>query len=315
MAPQRDHRAARFRGTRTHPRPPWWKRKPHWLVAAVVPTVVAGLLLTWVVWLAGPRSESVGIPAAVSPHSGNAGHSGPNGAPVLINVIHEGEQSQPVNGAFAFAQALNLSKSDLARIDRSGITSWAARRGGFDIGRTLIKLTVTAQQDVRVVGMQAIILSIVRPPNGTFFGIAGQGFVPNTAVDISLPSSSPTALAVGPDGLPSGTPYFDKYSYDLSRGQSATFEITAYPTLELYSPQQGDAIRWDLQISLLTDGHVENLTVKGAGGVPFATTGSVAGNGRSFTAAYQAVYEQCLYQDNPVTQCKNVLDDQWVRIK
>ncbi len=235
--------------------------------------------------------------------------------PALVNVIHEGAQQQPANGAFAFPQALKLTATELATINKSGLTAWAVPRGGYDVGESLIKVTITALTHVHIVGMKALVLSSRRPIDGTFFGIAGQGFVPNTALDISLSSPSPVALAVGSDGLPTRQPYFDKYSYDLSDGQSETFQITAYTTLQLYGLTPRTAVRWDLLVTLLSDGKLHNIVVKDAGGIPFATTGSAVVNGGDFTGSYDSAYEQCIYADVKFAPCKTLPNYTWVRAK
>jgi hypothetical protein len=292
-----------------HPRLPWWKRKPHWLVAAVVPTVIAGLTLTWLVWLAGPPNNQTTSSPSGSDSSGSSAGVSASGPPVLINVYHE-----QLNDQTAFPGALYLSSRDLKNIGGQGIVPWAAPRGGYDISQTIVKLTLTARRPVRILEMQAVILSARAPLSGTIFMPAEQGAVPNTAIDISLANISPVAMVVGGDGLPSSEPYFMKYSYTLKAGEQTTFDITAFSGLQLYQPV-GNSFLWQLKITLLDRNSVKNLYVNDADNKPFATTGTTATGATAISSAYKVVYGQCLYTDFKTPICKNVPNYEWIRYK
>jgi hypothetical protein len=228
---------------------------------------------------------------------------------MLVNVYHEGAQTRPVNGAFAFPGVLSLSKADLHFIDSNGVTAWAVPRGGYDLPWTTVKVTVTARRRVRIIGMRAVILSSSARPTGTFLEPAEQGAVLNTAIDIGLAGAHPVAVLVGKNGFPSREPYFKKYSYALAPGAQATFEITAYPGRQLYQlAGQAQAYRWLLDITLLDQNRTKDMLIKDSGGKPFATTGPPAS-----TAAFKAVYVECLYPEIPVAACRNVPRTQWTR--
>jgi hypothetical protein len=300
MTTRHHHQGGQPRSTRPpHSRRPWWKRHVGWLAAAVT-TAVGALLTAWLLWLAGP-------PSLDSPSSSGSNAAHPGGSPILVNVYHEGAQTRPVNGAFAFPNLVRLSKADLHFIDTRGVTAWAVSHGGYDLSQTTVKLTITARRRLRILGMRAVILSRSPPLTGTLLEPAEQGAVLNTAIDISLASTSPVALLVGGNGLPTSQPYFKKYSYVLAPGEQATFEITAFSGRQLYAIG-GFALRWLLDITLLDQSHVINTLVRDSGGKPFGTTGTTPS-----TAVFKAVYEQCLYPEIKAAACKNVPRMQWAK--
>jgi hypothetical protein len=135
------------------------------------------------------------------------------GASILVNVYHEGAQTNPVNGVFVLPNAINLSKSDLNYIDSRGVTAWAIPRGGYDLPWTTVKITVTARRRVRIIGMRAVILSASASPTGTLLEPAEQGAVDNTAVDIGLASANPVAVVTNKDDFPTKEDYSEvRYS-------------------------------------------------------------------------------------------------------
>jgi hypothetical protein len=301
MTAKHHHQGRQATPTRPpHPRPPWWKRRTRWL-AGVIVSLVTGLVLTWLVWIAGPPQHATAPPS----NGSNAAQLG--GLPILVNVYHEGAQTNPVNGAFAFPQLLSLSKADLRYIDTRGVTAWAVARGGYDIAQTTVKLTITARRRVRILGMRAMILARSAPVTGTLLEPAEQGAVLNTAIDIGLASISPIALLVGSDGFPTSQPYFKKYSYVLAPNEQATFEITAFPGHQLYQ-LGGGAFRWLLDVTILDQNHLRDVLVRDSGGKPFGTTGPTPN-----TAAFRALYEQCLYPEIKVAACQNIPRTQWTR--
>jgi hypothetical protein len=304
MAGSHHRRSGSAPPVRTHPQRPRRRRNAQW-IAAVITTltmVIGGWLLAWFVWFAGP-------PHAAVPSSSGSGAAQLKGPPILVNVYHEGAQTRPVNGAFAFPNVLTLSKIDLHFIDTHGVTAWAVPRGGYDLPWTSVKVTVTARRRVRILQMRAVILSEKARPTGTLLEPAEQGAVENTAIDIGLSDADPVAMIVGKDGFPTREPYFKKYSYVLAPGEQATFEVTAYPGRQLYQPPgQAQAYRWLLSITLLDQNRTMNMLVKDSGGKPFATSGTTAS-----TATFKAIYVECLYPEIPVAACRNVPRTQWTR--
>ena len=296
------HHQKRISSAGPHLQRPRRRRNIQW-IAGVLATVIGGWMLAWFTWFAGPPQN---VTASSSSGSDAAQLNGP---PMSVNVYHEGPQTEPVNGAFAFQKALSLSKTDLHFIDVHGVTAWAVPRGGYDLPWTTVKVTVTARRRIRFIGMRAVIVSMSARPTGTLLQPAEQGAIDNTAVDIGLADTNHVAVIVGQDGFPTKKPYFDKYSYMLAPGEQATFEITAYPGRQLYQPPgQALAYRWLLDITFLDQNRTKDIMVKDSGGKPFATTGATVN-----TAAFKTIYVQCLYPEIKMAACRNVPRMQWTR--
>lgn len=265
-----------------------WHSAPWWAGVSGIVAIIAALISTAAWWL--PRSSDDPVVRRSADRSSSSLSASQTGDPIRATLLMDPDGIDDNS----WATSKILSRSQIASLpapnDFDQLGSSIANLGGIKASAASLKLVVETEREdkILITNMKARILSTTQLPSGTLLCNPPQGDMDNTVIGFNLDSARAIAQAVKPDsgiGVDAlGEPFFAGRHVQLTRGEKHLFQIYALASRAAYE--------WDIEISIVVNGHTARQVVQ-LSGSPMRLTG--------IASVYSAVYGYALssaYDDN-----------------
>lgn len=171
-----------------------------------------------------------------------------------------------------------LTKADQESVVRSGSESPVIKNQGYEIGSSVLDLTITARRrTIQILQMRALVMRCQSVAEGSLLlpGYATSPIITVTGIYFMLGARDPVALRAR---APYGN-YFNGHVFEITPSHHVTFQITAWANY--------GAFEWEIDVAVL-EGNVVHTYLIGDSGHPFLTTDSPPKGHQ-----YRVVFQPC----------------------